>query len=422
MFSFSPYVQKADGVLWNSDGARLVSYGCKTLSGKTCQAYEVNLWDAKTGTQQMAFTGFTDRVTRSTLSPDEQKLLTSDNSGKTIIWNVATGKSLFTYSDKNASILDASWSPDGKKLFAYTRDKKLHVWSVDTWKELLNLPQIESYSADPWSPDFTRAISVTNVKDKTTNQSTATVDIYDLESGKRVAAINVEKAISNLDWIPNSHFLQLHINYEDHYEYPVYDASNGKLIKELDRLSLSLQSDHNRYFVIPCSKYENKKCMQSTTMLVDIFSPTHPVTLSQTLINSPFVSWSKKGDRFLTVGETGEINIWDAASGKILITLRIPKRSGTMLAMYDSGNSDRVVETTIQQALWSPDDTSIATLDCYVLPNVGQSCSSGLVRIWNAATGAEYFSVPGQDLKWNRTGDRILVSDGSTITQWYIKI
>ncbi len=420
--SLTPYLQKAEFVKWNSDGTRLITFGCKELSGTTCKTYEVNLWDARDGSQLMAFGGFTDRFARDfILSPDEQKLLTIENSKNLIIWSVTTGKALFMYSDKNP-ILDISWSPDSKKLFAYTQDDKIHVWSVDTWKELFTLSQIETFAELPWSPDFTRAISITTVKDKNTNQSIATVELYDLDSGKRVAEINVEKATGNLDWIPNSHFFQVSINYGDHYERPIYDASNGKLIKELDSLSTSLQPDRNRFFVIPCSKYENKKCTQSTTMLVDIFSPTHPVTLSQTLINTPFVSWSKKGDRFLSVGESGDISIWDAATGKILTTLRIPQRSGTMLSMYETGNSTTVVKTSLQKAAWSVDDTSIATLDCYVSPNPGQSCNDGAVRIWNSVTGVEIFSVAGKEFAWNSTGERILVSDNNTIKQWYVNI
>jgi WD40 repeat protein/serine/threonine protein kinase len=390
-------------VAWSPDGRRLASAG---------DYKDIRILDAKTGKPDRILKGHTDPVTSMAWSHDGTRLAAGDQKGKLRIWDVAAGKVVL---DINAQgpVLSISWNPDDRRLFP-ANGSSLDVWDTTTGKQLvLSTPYpFCSIFSGAWSPDGKRLALGTGqgevrINDAATGRSLSILRGHGgsvwcvawSPDGTRLASASYDGTVKVWDpnqpdeflgRAPRAEFAQS----KSRGLCAVSWSPNGKRL-------VSAGAEHGPGFV----QVWNVAARGGAAALDD------PVTLTDHARGTfPTVaSWSPDGTRIAST-DAEAIQIWDAATGKELRTLKghVLVRSlawspnGKRLASAEGDGTvilwdpatreqtrrlklDERSSDPVNSVAWSPDGTRLAA-----------ACISGVVVIWDTTTGQSTCSFKGE--------------------------
>jgi WD40 repeat protein len=119
----------------------------------------VMVWEADSGKEFRIFKGQGITVTRLAFSPDGQRLAAGDPIGTVTVWEMALGKEFVTLGGNISDSSNVAFSPDGRRL-AVGKRQTVQVWAVDSGEELLNLRADDgSFRKVAFSPDGKRLAS-----------------------------------------------------------------------------------------------------------------------------------------------------------------------------------------------------------------------------------------------------------------------
>jgi len=119
------YIGQASGVLWTSDGEKVLVFYMGTG----------HLFNAQTGEELMQYVGHTSAVFSLDWSPDEKFIYTASGDGTARVFDVASGKELLVY--EVGGWTDATVSPDGKKILIYSGEGIGYLYP--TWENVEDL-------------------------------------------------------------------------------------------------------------------------------------------------------------------------------------------------------------------------------------------------------------------------------------------
>lgn len=164
----------ASSVVWSTDGKRYAA-GTNGAGGELQEAGEVLIWGTEKGKLLHSFKvkpeveyGEWASAGDVAFSPDGKHiaapvtagsrgapagLIIEDTGASVAVWELATGKSTEPVKGLKASVGRVVFSPDGKQLATAGSDKIVRVWDLATGKELAALPCPEQVSAVAFSPD-----------------------------------------------------------------------------------------------------------------------------------------------------------------------------------------------------------------------------------------------------------------------------
>ncbi len=256
-------------------------------------------------------------------APDGTRIATA--SGLTVqIWDAITGKTLRLYRGHSHYVMQAAWSSDGARIASFSPLDGVHIWETATGKTLTTFStgnQNELSQGLAWSPDGTRLICI-----------------------------------------------------GDGYTLQLYDAAGGAL----------LFNDYNAHFPSAVAwAPDGTRFASAGSGLAQVWAATPAKT---PLLSYPVntgddptifaVAWSSDSTRIVSGSYSGVVNVWEAATGKTLLT-------------YHSGHFTL-------SAAWSPDgrQIGISTLDT--------------IQIVDARSGKQIMSFPGgYTLAWSPDGKRL---------------
>jgi eukaryotic-like serine/threonine-protein kinase len=133
---------------FSPDGRRVV-VGSEELATK--------VWDLTTRTQSLTLKGVGQSVA---FSPDGQRIITGSPDGSARIWDAATGACLFTLSGHKDWIMSVAFSPDNRRVVTGSMDQTIKVWEAATGSELFSLKgHIAEVTSVAFSPDGERIAS-----------------------------------------------------------------------------------------------------------------------------------------------------------------------------------------------------------------------------------------------------------------------
>jgi WD40 repeat protein len=218
-----------------SQEARAVPAGILSPAGKHLAGAvgnEVKVWDTQTGRETLTLTGHTARVESVAFSPDGQRLVSAAADRTVKVWDAQTGRELLTFKgfagpvDDRDSVLGGmglvAFSPDGQRLVSGARPlpgqgprasgplpgqgprasgplpgqgpRLIKVWDAQTGKELFSL---QSAGMGVFSPDGKRLASGSKVWDSQTGKELLTLQgggggsLFFSLDGRRLTSLGV---------------------------------------------------------------------------------------------------------------------------------------------------------------------------------------------------------------------------------------
>ena len=351
------------------------------------------VWEVGTGRELFALEGHTDLVNSATFSPDGLWMATSSNDQSVRIWNAANGQEVSRIEGHAAPINQAAFSPDAKRIITGGEDWKARIWDVSSHRELLALDgHSTGVLAVAFSPDGRRVITGGRDGKVTVNDSvdgrplfslaghsdlvnsvgfsqdgarivTASADelvkVWSAEDGRELLSFRADPLeVHSAAFFPNGERI---VTVGEDQLVKVWDA---KLGKELFSLKGHLAAI-NTVAISPDGLWIATGAGDWTGVALqtklwasdgerDILRASHDLLCA---------AFAPDGERLLTSAGDGSTHIWDARSGKEVLTLK--------------GHDGYILS-----AAYSPDGKRIVT-----------GSSDRTAKIWDTASGKEVLTL-----------------------------
>ncbi len=280
---------------WSPDGRQLASCGAD---------HSIKIWDLESlHTPLQSYPCTSGEINNIAFSPDGKRLFTSDRQGVLRVWDPQTRQLTKVIARLGVEITALSVSTDGEKLAVIDFAGRTHLWNLKDWSHDLLMQSSEGFiDCLAWSPDG-RELAVTR------NQET--VVIFDARTGQERFH---DSAPEEIEWIQYLDTANRLVVCSDMIR--VVDLTDGAIQPELKGMRHGCISHDNKTLAL----WE----WGHTVELWDLSTSS----LRQRLIGNTDqivgrIAFSPD-DRTVAVGDKTHVTLWDARTGQILTTFKIP--------------------------------------------------------------------------------------------------
>jgi WD40 repeat protein len=401
---------QVNGVAFSPDGRVLASAG---RGG-------VKLRDAATGKEVFTLRGHTKEVRGVTFSPDGKRLATAGDDGTVRVWDPKTGKEVRAIRAHNAPVRSVAFSPDGKRLASGSYDSlgpggQMKVWDAGTGKEVLALKH-GRVAGVAFSPDGRRLASANTNK---------TVKVWDSATGQELLTLRGHTSIVNgVAFSPDGKRLAS-AGWDQVVR--VWDARTGEEVLTLKGHTNSVRS----VAFSPDGKRLASASADGTVRVWDSARDPEAITLRDP--EGP-VSAAFGPDGRLAVAANPGVKVWDVPAGKVVQTLRANlilnfpvwrvawSKDGKRLASaslnpnpFNKGRDDvKVWDAASGRALLTLEGASSLTTGLVFSPDGGRLAASwrDVVSVWALPSGKEVFAGEADDVGFTPGGQCLLARAG----------
>jgi uncharacterized protein (TIGR03067 family) len=427
-------------VTFNPDG-KLVATGANDGTAK--------VWDAATGRERLSLKAHQSQVLAVVFRPDGRLLATAGNDAgpgaETLkLWDVATGRLVRTVRWDTDIITSLAFRPDGKQLAGVNYAGKVQAWDPDTGNDIRELPeQREPLLRVAYSPDGKRLA--------TAGAESGAARLWDAHTGQELFALHGHAgAVTGLAFRPDGHRIATagedgKVKVWDALAAPgvvIFKHNSGKVH------DMALSRDGRRLAVAAAPYKIGAGGKTSPGVNVWDTGTGRPITL-------PAQDWyfctsfSPDGRRLAYAGDGSDIVVYDFRLGKVALKIQsdffgyytalayspdgkrlasgVGEPAGNMrpvnVTVWDAATGKALLTLaghrgTVHHVAFSPDGQLLAS-----------SGSDGTVRIWDAATGKQERVIQADRLggnpiafspdgKWLAVGGGVYVQQRGEVRLW----
>ncbi|WP_020468053.1 WD40 repeat domain-containing protein [Zavarzinella formosa] len=373
----------ASAVAWSPD-SRLIAIG---LWDKTVQIY-----DASAYRQVKTLGGHGGRISSLSFSADSKTLVSAALDGSVRVWDTGTWESRAALTPHKGATFSAKLSPDGKTFATAGLDRAVRLWSAADGKPIRQVTTHQGpVLALSWAPDGKKLSS---------GSSDAAVKFTPLENvqdGVRPAGTLLSVAYS-----ADGKTL---VTGDDSGTLRLWDSESGRELKALAAGSQPLNA------VAAAKDGRLAAGSDSGKVYVWAMAEEKPVELGTHKDAVRSLAFSPDGKTLYSGGADKAVNVWEAATGKLIRTLSGHDGSVTTITFLPDGQTVVTGADDRHIKVWeAADGRLIRTLDpdedddvltVAVCPDGKQLVSTGsrevppTIKFWDPASGAVQKLLPG---------------------------
>ena len=320
--------QHAKGV----SSVSLSSGGNHVLTGSDDRT--AKLWNAHTGNIVHTFPHAI-RVRSVSFSPDESKILTSENTTAKL-WDVSTGNLIHTF-QLNEFVNSISFSPDGNQVLTGLDEGAAKLWDTSTGVLLHTFQHAQQVTATTFSPDSRQILTASR---------DCTAKLWDVGTRNLIRTFQHSNLITSVSFSPDGN--QILTGSWD-TTAKLWNAHTGNLINTFQHdgwvSELSFSPDGRK--ILTSSDNITKLWDAETGNLLHILRHTSRISS---------VSFSPNGNQILTGSWDTTVKLWNTHTGNLINTLEC-KAWVTSVSFSADGN--KIIACCGNIALlWDPEEIS----------------------------------------------------------------
>jgi WD40 repeat protein len=409
----------------------------------------VSLWDVASGTE----IGFLGAHNRSSVyvefSPDGRRLLSSASTevdphptlpGELILWDVPTGEKLRSLEGHTGGVIGASFSADGRQIASVGEDDTLRIWDQSAGREVMRMSlqdhriSMLRFSADSRRIATTSMQSVVRLRDVATGRELLNLcghraAVFDLafEGDARLVTTSADGTIMRWDLETGSEAMTLSGDDVESFS-PVFRPDDqrlattdvGGVIRVWDGQTGQELLWINGYSSNALAFSPDGKTLaavsQRAVCLLDATTGRRILTASGHRSAPNSVAFSPDGRSLasvsngLEVGTAGEVKVWDAASGKEVLSIpgHILERKtvcavafspdGRRLVTAGGDSAVQVYDVATRQRIHRLEGHAGSVLEAEISPDgriIASASDDTTIKLWDMATGAEIRTLRG---------------------------
>jgi WD40 repeat protein/serine/threonine protein kinase len=453
LLSIRAHKYLVSSVAFSPDGKRLASASGTPFGGRRERAGEVKVWDASTGKELLSFPGLPHWINSVAFSPDNKYLAAGSGDlpqlapsvpGEVRIWDVNTGREVLALQGHSFWVTSVAFSPDGQRLASASADRTVRLWDLRTGREALTLRGHSGWVRGvAFSPDGKHLASAGDDQ---------VVKLWDATNGQEAHAFRGHtQPVLAVAFSPDGRRLASACGDSVKAgEVRVWDLTTDQAVRTFRDhtstvTSVAFSPDGKR---LASASKGRSSARPGEVKVRDAATGRESLTLRAPFLGFIAVAYSPDGSRIATAGDEG-VKLWDANTGNQVGLFRVFTHPMFGMAFRPDGKQVAAVGVSgvivwnvetgqelykfrghavyTNGVAFSPDGKRFATSSWG--GNISREINGvkkleklpNEVKVWDAATGKEHFTLSGGGLgvAFSPDGQRLASgSQAGLVTVW----
>lgn len=382
---------------WLTNDRSIFIAGCSERSNSTgCIQSKLQIWEVESNTLHFNLT-LESGLTQVIFSQDEQRLLTSSVDGTIRIWDIDSAEEVTRFELQNG-IVKVEWYQREGVILAVVADGTVLLWNEATGDELIRIKHDSIHIEAKWNSHTGEIV--------TASYTDQTIRVWNVDHGNGpFKPIHSEEGVSSAYWLANDSQI-LTVGTDDTIR--LWQAESAQEIRKITPAGgnikmLGLMQDERQMVTIGCLKHDLAMgtCQQQAVQLWDRQSGNRLAEFTYEGYLRP-QRWDESTNQLLTTNcndqaqnyfcQQTNIRRWDMKTGELSSTLTFAGDFTSFLR-------------------WSQDKQKILAAVCLHYQQ-GYRCDSSAIYLWNSESGELLFRYKHDSqinwVSWNHTEQRIL--------------